>query len=311
LTVYPTSPTPSTLTSFTASPASIITGARSTLSWSGSKGTNFSACQLSGGQWGSGTWFSALPGNVQTNPLTTTTTYQFNCFDTTGASTGSRSATVTVTAPLGPCNDIPTQPSVPNNCVTPTPAPGTCVPTGGSYSSTANRCSCPAGQRVSGTACVPNPLCSNGLNDSYAPSCTCPAGRYQPLGSSTCIPLPVCANGLNSSYSPSCTCPAGQAQVLGGSTCVLEGAINNLSADPTRVRKGGTITLSWSTSNMDSCTLRGPVSGAVATISSALSGTLSRVIANQSIYTLTCVDSTGTSRAQSVTVNLVPDTIER
>ena len=89
------------------------------------------------------------------------------------------------------------------------------------------------------------------------------------------------------------------------------GSINNLSSNPSRVRKGGTITLSWNTSNMDSCTLRGPNVGIMATLSSALSGTLSRTVTNQSVYTLTCVDSVGTSRAQSVTVNIVPETIEQ
>jgi hypothetical protein len=308
VTVYPTAPTPSTLTSFTASPAAITGSGRSTLSWTGSRGTYFNTCLVSGGQFGGGTSYSALPGSVQTNVLTAGTyNYSVTCYDTNGATTGARTATVTVTAPLGPCNDIPLQTSVPNGCVAPVPAPGTCVPAGGSYSATSNTCACPVGKHLEGATCVNDPLCKNGLNDSYAPSCTCPAHQYQPGGVSSCLPLPVCANGLGEAYSPSCTCPAGQVQVSGGSTCVLAGVINDLSVAQDRVRKGNDGTVRWSTTSMVSCALRTPaVGGAIDTLSTQLSGSKTLTISHQTVFTLTCADQSGATYSKTATINLTP-----
>lgn len=314
LTVYPTAPaaaTPTTLTSFTATPATISVSGRATLSWAGVKGSSFRACELTGGQWGTGTWFTTLPGTIQTNVLTTTTTYNMNCFDTTGASTGWKSATVTVTPPRGPCNDIPLQTIVPNGCVAPVPAPGICTPTGGSYTASSNTCSCPAGKHLSGSTCVNNPLCANGLADSYAPSCTCPSGKYQPPGSSSCAVLPVCPNGLNSSYSPACTCPSGQVQIRGGATCVLQGAINTLTVNPSRVFKGNKATISWSTANMSTCSLSGLTAAGTTNLATALSSSINPVISSKTVYTLSCIDTAGLGYSSSVTVNLVPQTKEQ
>lgn len=326
LTVYPTAPTPTTLTSLTASPSSVVSGTTgSTLTWTGAKGSSFSACELTGGQWGSGTWFTALPGSIGTNALSTNTTYSMDCFDTTGASTGWKSATVTVTAPascangldinsypsctcpanqiqsgsscITPsdiCTDIPgDQASLPSGCTGPVPSPvGSCVPAGYSWS---------------GSACVPT--CSNGLNASYSPGCTCPAHQYQPLGALICVALPICANGLSQSYSPSCTCQSGQVQ--SGSTCVLAGVINTLTANPSRVLKGKTATVAWSTSHMATCSLSGFAATGTSVLSSALSSSVTPAITGKTIYTLTCTDQAGIAYSSSVTVNLVPQTIER
>ena len=309
MTVVPTVPTATTLTSFSATPPSVLKGKTTTLSWSGTKGTHFSACEITGGQYGSGAWFTALPGSATTNALTANTTYNMNCVDTNGTQTGWKSASVAVTAPLGVCNDIPTQAVVPNGCVTPVPSPGICIPTGGSYSVPSNTCSCPAGKHLSGTSCVANPLCGNGLANSYAPSCTCPSGQYQPLGASSCVVMPVCANGLNSSYSPSCTCPSGQAQ--SGAACVLKGAINTLTVNPSRVLKGSHATISWSTSNMTTCALSLLDATHSSTLSSTLTSSLVVTINSKTIYTLSCADKTGSTYSSSVTVNLIPQTIEQ
>lgn len=311
LTVYPSVPTPSTLSSFTATPATILVSGKAVLSWSGTKGNNFKGCDLTGGQWGSGTWFSALPGTVTTNTLTQTTTYNINCFDNSGTATGWKSAKVTVVPPLGPCNDIPAQTTVPSGCVTPVPTPGVCTPTGGSYSAPTNTCSCPSGKHLSGSSCVNNPLCSNGLADSYAPSCACPSGQYQPLGTASCVALPICANGLGPAYSPTCVCPSGQVQVKGGSTCVLQGAINTLTVNPSRVLKGNRAVVSWSTANMATCALSALDSSARSALSSALSSSITLTINAKTIYTLTCADKAGLTYASSITVNLIPQTIEQ
>ena len=200
------------------------------------------------------------------------------------------------TTPSDICTDIPgNQTSVPSSCTGPVPAPvGSCIPGGDSWS---------------GSACVPT--CSNGLNASYSPSCTCPAHQYQPLGASTCVALPICANGLSEAYSPSCTCPSGQVQVAGGSTCVLQGVINSFTANPSRVLKGNTAAISWSTSNMSSCTLSSLVSTGTSNLSSLLSSSITPTVNSKTIFTLTCTDASGASYSASATVNLIPQTIEQ
>lgn len=245
----------------------------------------------------------ATPGSYIFYPSVTTSSYpSWNNYG--------KSVTVVVTA-AGPCNDIPAQRAVPSGCVNPVPSPGSCIPGGGSYSSASNTCMCPRGTHLSGSACAANPLCSNGLNDSYAPSCTCPSGKYQPLGGSACVPLPVCANGLNQSYSPSCTCPSGQVQVSGGTTCVLQGSILSFTANPIRVLKGNTATISWSTSHMSACSLGSFTALGTATLSSQLSSTLAPIINSKTVFTLHCTDAAGEDYTSSVTVNLIPQTIEQ
>ncbi len=320
-------PTPTTLTSLTASPATVTAGTASTLSWQGVKGTNFSSCELAD-DYSHAWWYSALPGSDSSGPMTAGAhNFYMQCYDTTGAATGWQRTTVTAvppascsnglnasyspsctcpasqvqsgsscTTPSDICTDIPgNQTSVPSSCTGPVPAPvGSCIPGGDSWS---------------GSACVPT--CSNGLNASYSPSCTCPAHQYQPLGASTCVALPICANGLSEAYSPSCTCPSGQVQVAGGSTCVLQGVINSFTANPSRVLKGNTAAISWSTSNMSSCTLSSLVSTGTSNLSSLLSSSITPTVNSKTIFTLTCTDASGASYSASATVNLIPQTIEQ
>jgi len=318
ITVAPSSPAiPSTFNSFTATSPSISSGGSTNLHWSYTPGNNFYGCEIVGGNWPSGYyWLPATDSGVNNNTgaLSANTTYQINCYDSQNGWGAWHPLTVAVTAPVqpaGPCTDIPAVTAVPNGCVTPSPTPGICTPTGGSYSAGTNTCSCPAGQHLSGAACVPNALCSNGLADSYAPSCTCPAGQYQPLGASSCVALPVCANGLNQSYSPSCQCPSGQVQVRGGSTCVTPGVINSLTANPSRVLKGNSTTISWSTSGMSICSLSAFNANGTSALSSALNSSLQQTVAAKTVYTLSCTDASGTSYASSVTLNLIPVTVEQ
>lgn len=302
VTVYPTAPTRTTLNYFYASPTSIARNTNATLYYSGNAGTRGIGLYLSG--YG---YLSGWSGSISRGPVAADTTYNIYTEDSYYGQVGPWSAKVTVVTPAGPCNDILAAKTVPNGCVNPVPAPGTCIPAGGSYSAASDTCSCPAGKHLEGAACVKDPLCKNGLNDSYAPSCTCPAGQYQPGGVSSCLPLPVCTNGLSPAYSPSCTCPANQVQVSGGSTCVPKGVINSMTAEPSRVRKGNTGTVAWDTSSMASCALKGPVDGAIGTLSTALSGSQTVTITSQSIYTLTCTDQSGASYTSTATINLVPE----
>jgi hypothetical protein len=308
ITVYPTPRTPTTLNYFYASPSTIPYNTSATLYYSGNRGTDGVGLYLA--NYG---YLSGWSGSIARGPLTGNATYGIYTVDNYYGWVGPWNTTVTVSAPVapkGPCNDIPAATTLPNGCVAPAVAPGTCIPSGGSYSAGSNTCTCPVGKHLEGTACVANPLCANGLNDSYAPSCACPAGQYQPGGVSYCVVLPVCTNGLSQAYSPSCTCPAGQVQVSGGSTCVPKGEIHSMTAQPSRVRKGNTGTVSWNTSAMVSCTLKGPVNGAMQTLSTELSGTRTVTITNQSVYTLSCADQSGASYSSTATINLIPEVEE-
>jgi plastocyanin len=98
---------------------------------------------------------------------------------------------------------------------------------------------CPAGQNGTPPNCStpPPPSCSNGLNISQYPSCSCPAGQHQEGAS--CVPN-SCANGLNISQYPSCSCPQGQVQ--SGSSCVAPIEYGqptaSISADDTSIEVG-------------------------------------------------------------------------
>ena len=60
-------------------------------------------------------------------------------------------------------------------------------------------------------------VCSNGLNVSSYPTCSCPSGTSQ--SGSSCIATPVvCGNGLDGTSYPSCACPNGYSQ--SGAWCV-------------------------------------------------------------------------------------------
>jgi hypothetical protein len=63
--------------------------------------------------------------------------------------------------------------------------------------------------------CDMPPSCSNGLDSTQYPSCSCPSGQVQ-VGN-ICM-VSACPNGLDSTQYPSCTCPAGYTQ--SGSSCV-------------------------------------------------------------------------------------------
>lgn len=307
VTIYPTAPTRTTLNYFYASPTSIARNTNATLYYSGNPGTRGIGLYLGG--YG---YLSGWSGKIARGPLATTTTYSIYTEDSYYGQVGPWTAKVTPVDPAGPCNDILSATTVPNGCVNPVPAPGTCIPAGGSYSAASNTCSCPAGKHLDGASCVKDPLCANGLNDSYAPSCACPAHQYQPGGVSWCVPLPVCANGLDEAYSPSCTCPVGKVQVQGGSTCVQKGVINSMTVSPSsRVRKGNTGTVSWDTASMASCVLKGPADGVIGTLSTQLSGSYSAAIINQSVFTLTCLDLSGASYSSTATINLIPEVIEQ
>ncbi len=74
-----------------------------------------------------------------------------------------------------------------------------------------------------------------------------------------------------------------------------------IAANPTRVRSGSASTITWSSTNTNSCTVTGPNFSASGTSGSQSTGPLTV----QSTYTLTC-QTDGGSVAESVTVTLIP-----
>ncbi len=87
----------------------------------------------------------------------------------------------------------------------------------------------------------------------------------------------------------------------------------NLTANPTRVRLNATTQLTWWAFNVTSCSLSGPNTSASATADAdgtiTTRQTTSGAVTGQSTYTLTC-QSAGGLVSTSVTVNLIPNTIE-
>jgi hypothetical protein len=300
-TVYVTQPAPSaptTLTSLAANPATVTSGSPASLSWTGVKGTRFSACRLVGGQWGaSGAWFTAHPGSISTSPLTTTTTYNMACYDTDGASTPWRSATVTVTAPAGPdiCTDVPgVQNSVPSGCAGPVPSPvGTCVPSGSTYN---------------GSACVPLPVCTGAHQVGTPPNCACDVG-YQMQGGS-CVQMQC--PGAHEVNWPACSCEAGYVRDAGTNACVREPELDITvnGQEAVRVRRGSDVTVAWSATGVTAGSCR-VTTNTGATLASADSGSQAATVDHQTTYTLSCTNDAGSGVSKEANATLIPEVIEQ
>ncbi len=288
---------PTTL-AFAAVPTSVQSGSPASLSWTGVKGTRFSACRLVGGQWGaSGAWFTAHPGSISTSPLTTTTTYNMACYDTDGASTPWRSATVTVTAPAGPdiCTDVPgVQNSVPPGCAGPVPSPvGTCVPSGSTYD---------------GSACVPLPVCTGAHQVGTPPNCACDVG-YQMQGGS-CVQMQC--PGAHEVNWPACSCEAGYVRDAGTNACVREPKLDITvnGQEAVRVRRGSDVTVAWSATGVTAGSCR-VTTNTGATLASADSGSQAATVDHQTTYTLSCTNDAGSGVSKEANATLIPEVIEQ
>lgn len=105
----------------------------------------------------------------------------------------------------------------------------------------------------------------------------------------------------NTTYTIVCNDSGSSGQV----TVTVLNPVLSISASPTRVRQGNASTITWSASEVDSCSVSGPSFSA-----SGLSGSQSSgAIQNQSTYTLTC-STQGGNESASVTVTLAPSFIE-
>ena len=307
-----------------ASPASIVSGASSTLSWST---TNAASCTASGGWSGS----EATSGSLSVSP-SRTTTYTLAC---TGAGGTSRaSATVSVTAAPKPTVTVGANPpsisagssstltwssSNATSCVASgawtgtEPLSGTLVVAPAASATYTLTCSGPGGQGTANAAVTvvsppppavtitANPATINAgsastltWTSSNATACTASGGWSG--GQSTSGTLSV-APAATTTYALSCTGSGGSAAGSAVVTVIPAGTPTvSLSASPVAILAGASATLTWTSTNSTSCLASGGWSGSQATSGSA---TVSPT--TTTTYTLTC--STATA---STTVSVSP-----
>lgn len=200
---------------------------------------------------------------------------------------------------------------------------------------------CPTGYDHVGSSCVAHDYCPNiaGTQSSVpsgyvvnssgncvvAPTETCsvtPSATTIASGGSSTLTwacsLSSSSSGLNFStggaangsvsVSPSVTttyslsCSAG---CSANATVTVTNPTLSISANPTRVHSGETSTISWSASQVTSCTVTGPNFSGSGLTGSGSSG----AIVARSTYTLTCQSAVGV-RTASVTINLIPAGVE-
>ncbi|MHB1163097.1 MAG: DUF5585 domain-containing protein [Minisyncoccota bacterium] len=247
---------------FSASPLAVNSGSQASLTWGS---TNATSC-TAGGPWSnSGT----LSGSGLTNPLTTTTTFTFQCTGPGGTSP-LQSQTVTINPP----------PSV-----TLSASPSTIY----------------SGQSTKLT-----------WTSSGAASCNFPSGSslYTPGGYPANNTSGLSTGPLTSSqsYQISCTGPSG----TGNSNIVPVTVLvptATISASPARIPPGGSTTITWSGTNVSSCTIT--KNGVVwKTLSGAsLTGSAPDTkITVQNAYLMTCTNgvTSPVTTAQTI-VNIAPN----
>ncbi len=274
-------PPAASITSFTATPSSLQSGASSSLAWTSS---NADSCTAGGGS-GSDGW----GGPVATS--------------STGTSTGALTAgtyTYTLTC-TGPGGSSPTSSAV----VTVTNAPPAANIT--SFAATPSALTVGQSTQLSWTT-------------SAASSCTASGGTgadgwngSKPVSSSGTTVGPINTAGTYV-YTLICTGAGGTsapASVAVTVTAPVPASIQSFAASPTSLTAGQSASLSWTTSAATSCTASGGTgsdgwSGPKGTSSTGTStGPLTTV--GTVTYTLTCTGAGGTSapRSTSVTVNAV------
>lgn len=119
---------------------------------------------------------------------------------------------------------------------------------------------------------------------------------------------------VDSTYSITCTGPRGSSPAANATVTVRVPAAL-ISAVPSRVRSGGTTTVSWNATNVNSCTItRNGVSppwrnNLPADASRTVSGSATDTITSQTTYVITCINnSSGVTAAATATqiVNIIP-----
>lgn len=133
-----------------------------------------------------------------------------------------------------------------------------------------------------------------------ATSCTAFGGFSTGGATSNSTGVSTGALTTTQNYQMSCTGGGGTANSNIATVIVLQPDVT-LSANPSRVHLGETTTISWSASQVNSCSISGP--GLPPT--SGLSGTRNIVIAEQSTYTITC-QTNSSPITKTIIVNLIP-----
>lgn len=185
----------------------------------------------------------------------------------------------------------------------------TCVtecPAGQVWNGSACVSQCPAGETWNGSSCVPQ--CSGGRIWDGA-SCVCPAGLF--WDGSVCVASCTATNmcmgddlmhrGTNCALTLVEKCAYGCD--TGSPACKPPPDAINFSVVPKLVQRGSTVSVEWSTTNMQECT----VSSTNGSTWTGLSGTKESLpITDQTIFTIKCKDMTGITVTRAETVNIVP-----
>ena len=303
VTVNVNSPSAPTAT-LTASPNPVAYDGRSTLTWSS---TNATSC-TAGGPWSnSGT----LSGSGLTNPLTSATTFTFQC---TGPGGTSPVASVTVNVGSAPVNGACasthyscTAGTSTNNVAGATSYTWTCQGSGGGTNASCSEAILP----TAFLRALPNVITSGqsstlSWSSTNATSCTS-AGGFSTggatSGSATVSPP------TTSSYQIYCDNASGRTYSNIATVTVSPPPTVSISASPSRVLSGATVTISWSATNVSSCTItRNGVlwRSLTAGFSGSLSGSAGDTIASQTVYVMNCNNkSSGATATATQIVNVV------
>lgn len=167
-------------------------------------------------------------------------------------------------------------------------------------------CGCDEGYELSGSSCVEqaeNVCGANQIPSSDGESCTCEVGYSMDDGQCVQQACP----GPNETNWPSCSCAGGFVRDGGTNMCIREAVLNIQVNDgaTARVRKGNTVSLTWSASGVTSgsCSVRSNTAGVLST---GISGSLNPVVGSQTTYTLRCLNDAGGVVSKTATVTLIP-----
>jgi len=154
---------------------------------------------------------------------------------------------------------------------------------------------CDVGYVLSGGNCVAQ--CPNGTGPAGA--CTsCNAGFV--LSSGNCVAQ--CPHGTGPSGA--CTsCNSGYVLIAG--SCQQPSITQALQASPTRVRKGGSVALSWGSVGMSSCQLTDMQGTVLSTQLSSSSTTVNNIV-SQATFTLTCLDAANNKYTSTASITIQP-----
>jgi hypothetical protein len=154
--------------------------------------------------------------------------------------------------------------------------------------------------------------------DGYVPSGTSQTASrtYSITGAKTVKVLVQDENGLTSNWATvsfdcagSTTAGLNEADATddGGDLTFLTPVPNlDLRVIPSLLRSGKTTKVNWSATGVSSCTVAGQNGDAWSGLLSAIGGNISKPITGETIYTLSCIDLSGTTQTKSATVRIIP-----